>query len=86
MLLNIYLNNPYFIPFINIQMSIPEDKRPFPTTRNPYSCKQLWRSQDDLEQSEQINTKIGIQPTLNTIFISRRISKKAKSGSDNLYD
>jgi hypothetical protein len=52
MLLNIYLNNPNFIPFINIQMSIPEDMRPFPTTRNPYSRKELWRSQDDLEQGE----------------------------------
>jgi hypothetical protein len=33
-------------------MTLPEDMRSFPTPRNPYSRRELWRSQDDLEQSE----------------------------------
>ena len=33
-------------------MSLPEDMRPYPTPRNPHCRKQLWRSQDVLQQDE----------------------------------
>jgi hypothetical protein len=30
-------------------MSLPEDIREFPSPRNPYARKELWKSQEDLE-------------------------------------
>lgn len=35
---------------IEDQMSLPEDIRPFPSPRNPHCRKELWRSQEDLQQ------------------------------------
>jgi len=37
------------------QMNIPESIRPYPTPRNPYARKELWKSQDELQ--EMINMK-----------------------------
>ena len=31
-------------------MNIPEDIRPYPIARNPHSRKELWRSQDDIQE------------------------------------
>lgn len=32
------------------QLNIPEDIRPYDTPRNPYARKELWKSQDQLEE------------------------------------
>jgi hypothetical protein len=32
------------------QFNIPEDQRPYNIPKNPYCRKELWRSQDDLQQ------------------------------------
>lgn len=37
---------------IEDQFSIPEDERPFNTPRNPHCRKELWRSQDSLQEQE----------------------------------
>ena len=37
-----------------IQMNLPEDIRSFPTERNPYARKELWKSQEDLEKQNQM--------------------------------
>jgi len=31
-------------------LSLPENARAYPTTKNPYSNKELWKSQDDLQE------------------------------------
>ena len=36
------------------QMFIPEDHRPFPSEKNPYCSKELWRPQVDLEEEDQL--------------------------------
>ena len=35
-------------------MSPPEDIRAFPTPKNPYARKELWKSQEDLELNNQM--------------------------------
>jgi len=34
------------------QFNIPEDERPYPTPRNPHCRKELWKSQDSLQEQE----------------------------------
>lgn len=36
------------------QFNIPEDIRPFDTGRNPYARKELWKSQDQLNEELQM--------------------------------
>lgn len=35
-------------------MSLPEDMRPFPTERNPYARRELWKSQEDLAEEQDM--------------------------------
>lgn len=35
-------------------MTIAEDERPYPTPRNPYCRKELWKSQDSLQEHEEM--------------------------------
>jgi hypothetical protein len=35
-------------------MTLPEDIRPFDTGRNPHARKELWRSQDDLQEDRDM--------------------------------
>jgi len=32
------------------QMNLPENKRAYPVAKNPYARKELWKSQDDLQE------------------------------------
>ena len=38
---------------VDDQMFIPEDARPFPSEKNPYCSKELWRPQEDLKEEEE---------------------------------
>lgn len=39
------------------QMNLPEDERPYPTPRNPHCRKELWRSQDALQEEELMTSE-----------------------------
>lgn len=36
------------------QIFIPEDKRPFPTSRNPHAHSYIWRPQEDLLEEDEM--------------------------------
>ena len=35
-------------------MYIPEDVRPFPSEKNPYCSKEMWRPQEDLKEEDEM--------------------------------